>query len=406
MDTDDDGTDRAYHYNKNPRKIYVSRSFPDKPGVPKMRYVSQVTDQDEGLAFVDVDGEIVLARTASGRFEIRATVVEDSRKVTSVLIQRFSSKSGPSERDHFTFQEGAINRILQLFETIKTMPLDRDSKIHLTTDEIGAIALDKPRAERLFAEHEALFRTVAENSETLEADLQALGYRRKILRTFERMLTDAAFFEGEKKRLNKTDEAIWQSFFEANTWIFGYGLCYQFLGQIDEGKIERYVVGHDIGSAGKRADAVLKTQARLNSLCFVEIKHHKTDLLHHSPYRAGAWMPDKEVVGAVAQVQATVQAAVERYSPTIEITDENGEPVSEPVFVVHPRAFVVVGSLEQFVTDGGKINAKKMRAFEIYRRNLHSPEVLTFDELLHRARFIVGDGTAPDFKAADDDVPF
>lgn len=411
MDIDADGTDREFHYRKNPRKIYISGSFPTNPSVPKLRYVSQVTDHDGGLAFATVDGDLVLARTASGRFEIRATVVEDDRSIRSVLLQRWDTSHGPSKRDHFTLGERAIGRLIHFFETIKTMPLQGDGKIHLTTDEIRDIALDLPQAKRLFGDNEELFLSVAQSSEELKRDLIALGYRRKTLRTFERMMSDSAFFDSEKKRLNKTDETVWQAFFEANTWIFGHGLSYQFLGKIDEGKMERYVIGHDISGAGKEADGVLKTHARINSLCFVEIKHHMTPLISPTAYRSETWTPGKEVVGGVAQIQTTVQSAIERYSPRMELTTADGDPVGDPLFAIDPKAFLVVGSLEEFITEDGKINAKKLRAFELYRRNVRRPEILTFDELLHRARGIVGESgpstpPPPGPSDWDDEYPF
>lgn len=411
MDVDADGTDREFHYKKNPRKIYISGSFPANPNAPKLRYVSQVTDHEGGLAFATVDGDLVLKRTPTGRFEIRATVVEDDRRIRSVLLQRWDTAHGPSKHDHFTLGEAAIGRLIHFFETIKTMPLQVGGKIHLTTDEIKDVALDLPQAERLFGNNEGLFLNVAQNSEELKRDLLALGYRRKTLRTFERMMTDNSFFESEKDRLNKTDETVWQAFFEANTWIFGYSLSYQFLGKIDEGKMERYVVGHDIAGAGKEADGVLKTQARINSLCFVEIKHHKTPLITLTAYRSETWTPGRDVVGGVAQVQTTVQSAIERYRSKVELTEADGNPLGDPLFAIDPKAFLVVGSLDEFITEEGKINAKKFRAFELYRRNMRRPEILTFDELLHRARAIVGDGGLSALPPAapiewDDNLPF
>lgn len=41
----------------------------------------------------------------------------------------------------------------------------------------------------------------------------------------------------------------------------------------------------------------------------------------------------------------------------------------------------------------------RLAGFELYRRNLRNPEILTFDELLARARFIVA-SSAPDQAAA------
>ena len=37
----------------------------------------------------------------------------------------------------------------------------------------------------------------------------------------------------------------------------------------------------------------------------------------------------------------------------------------------------------------------KLNCFEIFRRNLHNPEVITFDELYERAMFIVNNKLNP-----------
>lgn len=53
-----------------------------------------------------------------------------------------------------------------------------------------------------------------------------------------------------------------------------------------------------------------------------------------------------------------------------------------------PNSFLVVGSLQEFVSEHG-VNQERFRSFELYRRNLTAPEIITFDELFERARFIV-----------------
>ncbi len=45
-------------------------------------------------------------------------------------------------------------------------------------------------------------------------------------------------------------------------------------------------------------------------------------------------------------------------------------------------------ALLEFQTEHG-INEAKYRSFELYRRNVDAPEIITFDELYHRAKFIV-----------------
>ena len=177
-------------------------------------------------------------------------------------------------------------------------------------------------------------------------------------------------------------------FFERNKWIFGYGLTYVFLANLDERKLEQAVVGRDMSGVGKRADALMKTRGAIEALCFVEIKAQTTPLLQKTPYRPGCWAPSEHVTGGVAQVQGTVENALRRLTEKIEPSDSDGGPTGEQIFAYQPKSFLVVGRLDQFQSDRG-INVERYRSFELFRRHTHRPEVVTFDELFHRAKFIV-----------------
>ena len=74
---------------------------------------------------------------------------------------------------------------------------------------------------------------------------------------------------------------------------------------------------------------------------------------------------------------------------------------------VEPRSFLVIGSLAQFQTQRG-VNAARYKAFEGFRRNLRQPEILTFDELYERARFIVehAENVSAPGTGDPDDIPF
>lgn len=82
----------------------------------------------------------------------------------------------------------------------------------------------------------------------------AVGYRRKQLDRFEKLLSDPEFFSSELEQLNCKPEAMWQRFFEANTWIFGYGLAYQFLSNLDGKALEQFVRGRDLRAADLTPD--------------------------------------------------------------------------------------------------------------------------------------------------------
>lgn len=72
----------------------------------------------------------------------------------------------------------------------------------------------------------------------------------------------------------------------------------------------------------------------------------------------------------------------------IEIKDKSGNLTGEQVFIYQPKSFVILGNLSEFKTDIG-VNEDKFSSFELYRQNLVNPEIITFDELFERAKFIV-----------------
>lgn len=273
---------------------------------------------------------------------------------------------------------------------VKSVPLDGAAKVHLTDEVLREIILDHGQARRIFTKNSELFLELAQH-EDITRDLIAVGYRRKQLQRFEALLNDMNYFRSEQDRLDCGPEDVWQRFFEANAWIFGYGLSYQFVGKLDDSKLEQIVRGRDLAGAGKRTDALMKTRRIISSLCFVEIKRHDTPLLGGTQYRPDVWPPSAELVGGVSQLQATVYAAVESLGHKLLPRDDMGDPTGEVLFNIEPRSCLVVGSLEQFQSSQGT-NVPKFRSFELYRRHTARPEIITFDELLQRARFIVEHG--------------
>ncbi len=276
------------------------------------------------------------------------------------------------------------------------MPLDGPAKLHPSDDILRDIVLDQGQARRIFAKNPELFLQIAQQ-ENITRDLNAVAYRRKQLQRFDALLHDAGYFASEREQLKCRPEDVWQRFFQANTWIFGYGLSYQFLSQLDGRKLEQIVRGRDLTAAGKRSDAIMKTRGIVSSLCFVEIKRHDTPLLGSDQYRSDVWQPSAELVGGVSQVQVSVHAAIETLGNHLIPRDDTGDPTGEILFNIEPRSCLVVGSLEQFQTDQG-INVPKYRSFELFRRHTWRPEVLTFDELLERARYIVDHGPDTDLR--------
>ena len=161
------------------------------------------------------------------------------------------------------------------------------------------------------------------------------------------------------------------------------------MSKLDGQTLKSKVAGYNITGRGKEVDGLMKTVAAINSLCFVEIKTSDTDLVRS--YRPGVFAPSLELAGAVSQIQVTVQRALEDLTEVFRPTySETGDLTGETLFQFQPRSFLVIGNLGELDSPKGA-NKDKFRSFELFRRSLRWPEVVTFDELYARAKFIVDD---------------
>ena len=373
------------HRNKLTGKTYISPQVPTLNG--PLRIASKVIDS-EGAYYAKVKKEVVLRRTPTARTEIVAKFLEDDRKLTVLTLQQFNGNNGQPHRTNFSFVGSEIPRLLGFLNDIAEVEFKHTGAVNITDTELHRLVLSKAQAATLFHDNQEVF-LEALKSEVTKDDIVALGYRKKQLGVFSQLLSDPEFFELCKKQKSiKGDEPLWQAYFEKNPWVFGYGLSYFYVTGFEERKLEQFVQGYDLLNRGKRADAVLKTRGINNSLCFAEIKHHNTRLLESDAYRAGCWAPSKEMAGAVAQVQATVAIAMHKLHGMQRMVDDDGNPTGEDVFNFKPRAFIVIGSLNEFMGEHG-VNQDKLRSFELYRTSITGMDIMTFDELYERSKFIV-----------------
>jgi hypothetical protein len=383
--------DDEYIIGKKPDRIYFSKEFPVKTldGIRGARFVSRVFEEGERESFLKVEGEVVLRTTPTGKEEVKALFLVDSRGIAKLVVQRFdTSREKPRKEAFFTLAGDEIGRLLDLAVLIRTARFAGPDRVRLDSSDLHNFGLTGDAIRTLLAADPELIARVAE-SEITDRDIIALTYRRQELDRFDRLLNEASFFANEKERLSLArDEDVWQRFFEGNSWIFGYGLFFVFTSSLGEEKLEQIVAGSSIKGAGKRVDSLLRTRGRISSLCFAEIKTHNTCLLEQNQYRPEVWAPSRDLVRAIAQIQKTVERAENEIGQRLDSRDDHGNPTGESSFLIRPRSIVIVGNLAEFTTELG-INEPKYSSFELFRRQLTSPEVLTFDELYERARFIV-----------------
>jgi hypothetical protein len=240
--------------------------------------------------------------------------------------------------------------------------------------------------EMLYRLDPSLFTRLIEGDVTAR-DVVAIAHRRAVVDRFRRLLEEAEFFSDAAEPFDGRKEAVWQNLLEENPWILGVSLAGQLLTSWNDKKLEQVVAGFSISGPGKRSDALMRTNGRIRAMVFAEIKHHETELIG-AEYRSGCWAPSPHLAGGVVQVQQTVHLAVRQIDGRLSERDESGAEIGEHTYMVRPRSFLILGSLEQLRGPSG-VHREKYESFELYRRNLYEPEILTFDELLARAEWHV-----------------
>jgi len=174
-------------------------------------------------------------------------------------------------------------------------------------------------------------------------------------------------------------EPEWQAFLEKNEWIFGYGLRYRYLSILQR---ECHVSGTDLDGKNSVISDFLISDTRFTKL--VELKRPDTPLFKGGKNRSEAWQLSGELTDAVSQILC--QKANWELESQSDCYKSDGNKITESTCDVD--CILLIGTSEQFSGDN-KEAAIKRKTIELYRRNMRNIEILFFDELLDRARFIV-----------------
>lgn len=287
-----------------------------------------------------------------------------------------------------------FNELLQYMMSLDQVALDKTSYKTVAKDYLEMLeeSLKKVPKEDALAKIGAQYK-----GKITDKDVELLLGRKSKLNVFHKLLTNSTYFTQAQNNLgqNKRPEDVWQYFFEHNQWIFGYGLKLVSCESLNDTKLEQITTGANIFTgAGKRADGILRTRGYVSSLLFCEIKTDKKPLLATTVYREpDVYRVSDEVSGGVSQVQKTTQKALRTIASEFHrLYEPNGTPLRVEISTIKPRQVLVIGNLEQLL-DNGEVNLEKSLSFELYRKSINDVEIITFDELYERARFIV-DGFA------------
>jgi hypothetical protein len=209
-------------------------------------------------------------------------------------------------------------------------------------------------------------------------EINILLGRRQALEVFER--------EGER---GLWSEGEWQEFFERESWVFGYGLDYRVMRTFDR---EMTVSGGGTDNRGKPVVDFLMTFTDYTAL--VEIKRPDTRIFRArqagAGARAGTHAFSAEFTGAVSQILEQKAEWLTFASSGDHFKRDGGQQLRARTRNV--KTVLVIGSRTEFEQAGDPRATQVLRdTFELFRREIRSIDIVTFDELLERARFITRD---------------
>lgn len=338
----------------------------------------------------------VLAETTTTRLVLRPDIVENPNspdaKVKVSLIHQRKSPNGRWE-DAPTIPLSSLKAGEQIKLTLHSEPtleLFRQLDNLYTIATKGKIGFGK--TSLVVGREEEIIQVDASRTKVIKL-LLAKGYSDDIWKALVLVNPDLATqlsyarihierkMALEEFRVNlvrKQGEDWWQDFFERNTWIFGYGLKYQILKSVQSQP--QYGGTNVAGKGTEKGDYLVRTEAEIKFTVLVEIKRPDSLLLGSKSYRNGAWQLGEDLTGGVSQLQANCR----RWELEGTQAEQNREALQlDKIYTVHPKGILVIGATPQLN------EITKRNTFELFRGNIANPEILTFDELYARAKFIV-----------------
>ncbi len=236
-------------------------------------------------------------------------------------------------------------------------------------------------------------------------DIVNTAFRRRGLQIFKNFIDDEHYWKtyaSENGISERSEEKVWQFFLEKNEWIFGYGLDYRY-----QSILQREAHLSDVGIDGRNtviADYLLGDKLFTT---FVEIKKPSTPLFGNRGNRSNSWTLSSDLFNSVSQILEQKASGLLKFEK--QQYDKSGQKINQKP--CDSKVVLIIGHWRELGNSHSDLDAEiKKRTFELFRRDSRNIEIITYDELYDRARFIVeGKKNESSSKASNsdcEDLPF
>ena len=367
-------------------KIFISKVFSFNAKNPeRIRHVRMVLENSDSIQLGEIEGALCLRLSGNTRkTQVTALITQDEKRVKRLSLQTFktfgSDRVQSVEKNEFTFRPDEFERLIEFLNNMEFINLS-----NVENFQVEDISTSQGPKAIIDATDRSLIKKIKnmsrDNRSTLFASLTAdlseeevnliLG-RRQGLELFEKHFANSDWNEGQ-----------WQNFFEKEQWVFGYGLDYRFMRLFD-----REMVVGGVGTSNKNKPVVDYLMTFTDYTVLVEIKRPDTNIFKSSKNaRSGTWEFSSEFIGAVSQILEQ-KAEWLAFANHGEHSNNAGTEILK-ARTKNAKSILVIGSNNEFSCSTNPVESNlKKDTFELFRRGTNNVDIITFDELLERARFI------------------
>lgn len=381
-----DESEYDYFKLRKQAKTYVSKVFTfDVRNLERVRQIRMVIEGSDQVHVGEIEGAMCLRLTGNSRkTQVTALVTQDDQKVKRLSLQTFKPRTGDwiesIEKDEFTFRADEFARLLDFLSQIEFVDLSNEENFQI--EDISTKAGPKTIID-------ASDRGIIERIKGMTEEK-----KKKLLYSLQQSLTDEEIniVLGRRQGLDEYErhmqlgdwsETQWQDFFEREQWVFGYGLDYRVMRQFGR----EMTVGSG-GTDNQNKPVIDFLMSFTDYTVLVEIKKPDTQIFRASRGgRAGTWEFSPEFISAVSQI-IEQKAEWLSFAQTGEHYEKTGIEALK-TRTRNAKSILVIGSHDEFSRSENARAANIMRdTFELFRRENRTIDIVTFDELLERARFI------------------
>ncbi|MBZ9650716.1 Shedu anti-phage system protein SduA domain-containing protein [Psychroflexus montanilacus] len=236
-------------------------------------------------------------------------------------------------------------------------------------------------------------------------DIVNTSFRKRGLDIFQKLKDSPDYWKtyADENDISKhSEEKVWQYFFEKNQWIFGYGLDYRFKNILQR---ETHLSDSNIDGTNTVIGDYLLGDKFFTT--FVELKKPSTPLFSREKNRSNSWRLSNDLIDSVSQILEHKSSGMIKLEKQQYV---EGEPLNQKAY--DSKVVLIIGDWRELEKSSNTEEKEiKKKTLELFRRDSRNVEILTFDELYERAKFIIeGQDETENYRDKvndeDDDLPF